>query len=130
MATHRKAVALSWLVLVVGLGVFAPRVETALSGAGWQASGSDSVQARTLIEQAFGGQSSYALMVVVNSPTRTFTDPAFQAAVARSEAVLRSDARVASVQAPRAGLSISRDGHTAVIRGGAGASPHRDGRRR
>ena len=46
MATHRRAVAISWLVVVVALGAFAPRVETALSGAGWQASGSQSVQAR------------------------------------------------------------------------------------
>ena len=122
-ATHRRPVAVSWLVLVVALGVFAPRVEKALSGAGWQANGSQSVQARALIQSAFGGQSSYALMVVVHSPTQTTASPAFQATVARSEAILRSDPRVASVQGPRPGLSISRDGHTAIIRAGAGADP-------
>jgi RND superfamily putative drug exporter len=123
MATRRRPVAVSWLVLIVALGVFAPRVEKALSGAGWQANGSQSVQARTLIESAFGGQSSYALMVVVHSPTEITASPAFQATVARSEVILRSDPRVASVQGPRSGLSISQDGHTAVIRGGAGADP-------
>ena len=34
---------IAWVVVAVGLGVFAPRVETALSGAGWQANGSESV---------------------------------------------------------------------------------------
>jgi RND superfamily putative drug exporter len=122
-ATHRRPVAASWLVLIVALGVFAPRVEKALSGAGWQANGSQSVQARALIQSAFGGQSSYALMVVVHSPTQTTASPAFQASLARSEAILRSDPRIASVQGPRPGFSISQDGHTAVIRGGAGADP-------
>ena len=43
----------------------------ALSGAGWQANGSDSVSARTLIEQNFAGLSSSAPMVVLHSPTLT-----------------------------------------------------------
>ena len=67
-ADHFRAVLVAWIVVAVGLGVLAPRVETALSGAGWEASGSQSVQARALIDQHFGGQSSAALMVVVHSP--------------------------------------------------------------
>ena len=39
-ADHVRAVAIAWAVVAVALGVFAPRVETALSGAGWQANGS------------------------------------------------------------------------------------------
>ena len=35
-ATHFRAVAAAWIVIAVGLGIFAPRVETALSGAGWE----------------------------------------------------------------------------------------------
>ena len=31
---------IAWAVVAVALGFFAPRVETALSGAGWQANGS------------------------------------------------------------------------------------------
>jgi K+-transporting ATPase c subunit len=42
----------------------APRVESALSGAGWEATGSQSVQARDVIDRSFGGLSSYGLMVV------------------------------------------------------------------
>ena len=39
-ATHVRLVALAWVVVAVGLGFLAPRVETALSGAGWEATGS------------------------------------------------------------------------------------------
>ena len=41
--THVRVVFIAWAVVVVGLGVLAPRVETALSGAGWEDSGSESV---------------------------------------------------------------------------------------
>jgi putative drug exporter of the RND superfamily len=43
---HSRLVTLSWLVVVIGLGVFAPKVEHNLSGAGWQADGSESVAVR------------------------------------------------------------------------------------
>ena len=49
-ATHFRVVLAAWIVIAVALGLFAPRVETALSGAGWETSGSQSVQARQLIE--------------------------------------------------------------------------------
>ena len=35
-ADHVRAVAIVWAVVALALGVFAPKVETALSGAGWQ----------------------------------------------------------------------------------------------
>ena len=41
---HRRLTAAVWVLLVVGLGIFAPRVEAELSGAGWQADGSESVR--------------------------------------------------------------------------------------
>ena len=118
-ADHFRAVLIAWLVLAVGLGVLAPRVEHALSGAGWEATGSQSVQARTLIDENFGGQSSAALMVVVHSPSAKVGDPAFAATVDRAAVILREDPRVASVALPRAGFSISQDGHTAIVSAGA-----------
>src|SRR5271167_4318930 len=39
-ATHFRIVLIGWLAVAVVLGFFAPRVENALSGAGWEASGS------------------------------------------------------------------------------------------
>jgi putative drug exporter of the RND superfamily len=119
VAGHFKAVLIGWLALALALGFFAPRVESALSGAGWEASGSQSVQARTLIERDFQGQGAYALMTVIHSPAKRVGDPAFQQAIANAQRTLRGDAAVRSVSAPRAGVSISRDGHTAIVQAGA-----------
>ena len=66
-ATHRRTVLLAWVVVAVVLGVLAPRAEHALSGGGWQADGSESVEARRLIDRHFDGQGSYALLAVVSS---------------------------------------------------------------
>ena len=122
-ADHVRTVAILWVVVSVGFGFFAPKVETALSGAGWQANGSESVQARQLIQANFGGLSSSALMVVVHSPGRTTIDPTFQATVSRVEQLLRASPKVASVVTPRAGTSISADGHTAIVLAGAEGDP-------
>ena len=70
-ATHFRVVLAAWLVVAVVLGFFAVRVETALSGAGWEATGSQSVAARQLIDKNFQGLGSYGLMTVVYSPTPT-----------------------------------------------------------
>ena len=109
-------------MIAIGFGFFAPRVESALSGAGWQANGSQSVQARTLIQKNFAGLSSSALMVVVHSPTQTVS--ATRLPLRPSPAVertLRTNRQVASVSVPRAGArsSISADRHTAIVTAGA-----------
>ena len=118
-ATHFRAVVVTWLIVALGLGFVAPRVEKALSGAGWEATGSQSVQARHLINRDFHGLSSYGLMVVVHSGTASVSDPAFGARVAAVERILRGDPAVSAVVPPRAGVSISSDGHTAIVQGGA-----------
>ena len=123
-ATHFRVVLAAWLLIAVAFGAFAPRVETALSGAGWEATGSESVTARNLIEKNFGGLGSYGLMVVVHSPTKSTSDPAFRSAVSGVERTLKADPAVTSVVAPRAGVSISHDGHTAVVQAGAGRNPN------
>ncbi|MGI9557909.1 MAG: MMPL family transporter, partial [Solirubrobacterales bacterium] len=106
-------------VVVVVLGFLAPRVEDALSGAGWEASGSESVAARELVDRNFEGLSSSALLVVVSSDEQASGDPAFDATVGRVEDELaRSDA-VASVVPPQPGLSVSEDGNTVVVQAGA-----------
>jgi putative drug exporter of the RND superfamily len=66
-ASHFGVVVAAWLVIAVGFGVFAPRVEHALSGAGWETSGSESVEARQLIDRSFQGLGSYGPIVVVHS---------------------------------------------------------------
>ena len=117
-ATHFGVVIAAWIVVAIGLGMLAPRVEKALSGAGWEASGSQSVQARQLIDKNFKGLSSYGLMVVVHSPSQTATGPAFRRATAAAQRMLASSPAVSAVVAPQ----VSRDGHTAVIQAGAARS--------
>ena len=123
-AEHRGRVFIAWALIAVGLGILAPRVETALSGAGWQANGSQSVEAREQIDRNFAGAGSYALQVVVHSRDLVATAPGFRETVARSQRILRRDPAVRRIAPPRAGLSISPGGHTAVIRAGAGADPN------
>jgi len=112
-ASHVRAVVVAWAVIALGLGVFAPRAEHALSGAGWEAEGSESLAARKQIDQAFGGQGAYALMVVVHG------DGDLGPTLGRVAAILDRDTRIASVSTPR----LSEDGRTAIVQGGAAASP-------
>jgi len=123
-ATHFRTVLISWALIVVGLGFFAPKVEHALSGAGWEASGSESVKVREQLDAEFGGLSSSALQVVVNSPSETVDDPGFAATVVAAERTLGADERVKRVIGPAEAGAISEDGHTAVIQGAAGADPN------
>lgn len=123
-ATHRRPVFLSWAVVAVALGFFAPRVETALSGAGWQANGSESVTVREQADRAFGGSGAYAIQVAVHSSQLSAADPAFRRTVAGVERVLAADSAVRTVMAPRPGSTISRDGHTAIVVGTAAKGPN------
>ncbi|MBJ7469930.1 MAG: MMPL family transporter [Solirubrobacteraceae bacterium] len=118
-AHHRRAVFVVWAILAVGLGFFAPKVEHSLSGAGWEATGSESVEVRQIVDEEFGGLSSSALMVVLHSPDQTLADPAMKEAVAGATKVLEGADNVTQVTAPQPGMSISQDGHTVVIQAGA-----------
>ena len=64
-ATHLRFVALTWLAVLIVFGAFAPKVETALAGAGWQDSSSQSVQARNIIQRDFSGLGAAGLQVVI-----------------------------------------------------------------
>jgi RND superfamily putative drug exporter len=118
-ATHFRTVAAAWVIVALGLGVFAPRAEKALSGAGWETTGSESVQARQLIDRNFKGLGSYGQVVVVSAPDQTVSDPAFQQVLRGVEVTLKRDPALTTVVPPRAGETISPDRHTAVIQAGA-----------
>src|SRR4051812_9156423 len=49
-ADHRRVVFGAWLALVLALGGLAPFAEHALSGAGWEASNSESLRARDRVQ--------------------------------------------------------------------------------
>ena len=112
-ADHFKAVVVAWVVIAVGFGVFAPRAEHALSGAGWEATGSESVFARGEVDRAFGGEGAYALMVIVSG------DGDLEPALGRVRGILEGDDRIASVSEPQR----SESGRTAIVTGRAAASP-------
>ena len=117
-ATHFGLVLTIWLVIAVGLGFFAPRVETALSGAGWEATGSESVDVRELADSEFGGMSSSALMVVVQGQDGLKSgDPAFDRAVGEVRSTLAASDDVSRVVVDP--MWVSPDGQTLVVQAGA-----------
>ena len=64
-ATHFRRVLMGWVLVVLVFGIFAIHVENALAGAGWQASNSQSVAARAIVEKHFSGLGATGLQVVV-----------------------------------------------------------------
>ncbi len=118
---HARLTTVVWLLVIVGLGAFAPKVEAELSGAGWQADGSESVAARELARDHFGGNASSAIQVVVHSTDGPVDSAAGNQVLARATAMLEKDPRIAEVIAPQQGATLSEDGATAVILAGAGA---------
>ncbi len=124
-ATHFGTVLLVWLVIVGAFGFFAVRVEHALAGAGWQDSASQSVKARDIVQRDFAGLGSTALQVVVvdhNGPIAA--SPEAQHVVAEAARTMRANPDVSTVSLPRPGVSLSRDGRTAIVTAGAAADPN------
>jgi len=122
-ATHFRHVLIGWAVVLVLFGFFAVRVEGALAGAGWQATNSQSVKARAIIDKDFSGLGATALQVViVDAHGPISSDPSARAVEGAVTHLLQSNPRVSSVQAPQAGVSVSRNGRTAVITAGAAAN--------
>ena len=119
---HRRPTAAIWLLVIVGLGAFAPKVEANLSGAGWQADGSQSVQARELARAHFGGNASSAIQVVVHSTDGPVTTGAGAVVLADATRLLKADPRIADIIAPQPGATLSQDGSTAILLAGAGAN--------
>ncbi len=116
---HSRAVFVIWALVVVVLGAFAPRVEHALAGAGWESSGSESVAARDIVQREFAGMSSAALQVVVHVDSGTVTSGQGKQVVDQAVGLLRADDRVSQVVPPQPGTSVSSDGQTALIQAGA-----------
>lgn len=116
---HRKAVIAVWVVLTVGLGVFAPGLQKALSGAMWEVRGSDSLAARQVIDEEFGGLSSQSAAVVVHSDTLAVDAPEFQQAITDVTAALATEPAFGPAMPPQPGP----DGRTVLIQAGALVDP-------
>src|SRR6516162_8048702 len=124
-ATHFRAILLIWLVVIGAFGVFAVRVEHALAGAGWQDSTSQSVKARDIVQRDFAGLGSTALqVVVVDHRGPIASSPAAQHVITDVARTLRANPDVSTVTLPQPGLSLSRDGRTAIVTAGAAGDPN------
>ncbi|MHB1208749.1 MAG: MMPL family transporter [Acidimicrobiales bacterium] len=121
--SHRRTVFLAWMVVIIVLGIFAPNVEKALSGAGWQANGTQSVAVRNLAQADFQGQASSSIEVVIKS-TQPLSSASGQATLHRVEALLNKDPRISKVIAPVRGVTLSANGKTGIVLAGAGADPN------
>ncbi|MBT0567500.1 MMPL family transporter [Williamsia sp. CHRR-6] len=119
---HRRLVFGIWALLVIGLGALAPSVFSSLAGAGWQANGSESVAVRELAQQHFGGNSSAAVQVVLHSDDAAISAATITDRVAAITRELAGDDRFGAIVAPQPGMTISRDGRTAIVIAGANAS--------
>ncbi len=117
--SHRFAVIALWVVFTLGLGVFAPRLEHALSGALWEVNGSDSLAARQVLERDFGGFSSQSAVAVFHSDTLDASAPAFQSLVDQATAVFASEPALSPAAPPQ----VSADGHTVMLQAGSLVSP-------
>lgn len=115
---HRATVIVLWAIFAIGLGAFAPKLEHALSGAMWEVNGSDSLAARQVIDEQFGGMSSQSAAVVLHSDSLTADAPAFEQ---------RIDAVVKAIAAESAfGPAVAQpgpDGHTVLVQAGALVDP-------
>ena len=116
---HRKLVILTWAVLAIGLGVFAPRLEHALSGAMWEVNGSESLAARDVIDEQFGGLSSQSAVVVIQSQSTPIDDPAFQQVIADVNALIGTEEGFGQPMPPQPGM----DGQTVMIRPAPTSTP-------
>ncbi|MFN8023414.1 MAG: MMPL family transporter [Acidimicrobiales bacterium] len=116
---RRKRVLGTWLLLTLAMAVFAPKLEHALSGAMWEVKGSDSLAAREIIDQQFGGLSSQSAAVVIHSDTLAVDAPAFQQAIADATAALATEPAFGPAMPAQPGM----DGHTVMIQAGALVDP-------
>ncbi len=116
---HGKITAVAWALVVVGLGLFAPKVESSLSGAGWEASGSESVAVRDIVHQHFGGTDATAIQVVITDPNGDVTKGVGATVMKQATAMLNADPRITAVIPAQPGATLSRDGHTAILVAGA-----------
>ena len=116
---RRRYVIAVWALIAIGLGIFAPKLPSALSGAMWEVKGSDSLAARDVIDEQFGGLSSQSAAVVIHSDSLPYDDPAFQEVIADAVAVLDSEDAFGQAMPAQPGM----DGQTVMIQAGALVDP-------
>ncbi|MGK2965138.1 MAG: MMPL family transporter [Tepidiformaceae bacterium] len=116
---HRVSVIAVWALLALGLGIFAPQLEHALSGAMWEVNDSDSLEARQVLEEEFGGFSSQSAVTVFHSDTLTADDPAYQDLIRQATSIFASEEALSPAAPPQ----VAPDGSTVMLQAGSLVNP-------
>jgi RND superfamily putative drug exporter len=94
---HPWKVVAAWAFVMAAAAPFAMQFEDTLSGAGWDVAGSDSRQARQLIERELPQTFPQNLVAVYHSDDRTVDDPGYAGAVDASLSRVQADRDVAGI---------------------------------
>ncbi len=86
-----------WLVVIVGMGSFAPKLGPALSTGGFKVGNSPAVNARQLFKKEFPKQSPNQMMIIHQSSSLKVTDPKFQEHVKKTAQKLEDNSKVKKV---------------------------------
>jgi len=108
-----------WAVATITLAVFAPRLQGSLSGAMWEVNGSDSLAARKVVEEQFGGFSSQSAVIVISSTEHTYGSTEFDDAIAAATRALATEPAFTPPAPPQA----SPDSRTVMLQAGALVDP-------
>jgi len=116
MARRRRIVIGIWLVIVIAAAPLALTLTSALSGAGWDAKGTDAEKVRTELRNDFPALGAENPIVVYQQSTPIPSDPAaLQSVIGALARGPRVDAVTDPLQVPADTGLISRDGRTALI---------------
>ena len=94
---HPWKVVAVWALVMISSAPFAMQFEDTLSGAGWDVAGSDSQQARQLIEQELPQTFPQHLIAVYHSEDLVVDDAAYAQAVDSSLSRVEADPEVAGI---------------------------------
>jgi putative drug exporter of the RND superfamily len=116
VSDHRRLVLVGWLLLVLTMAPLAITLNGALSGAGWDASGSESAQVRSELSAQFPQLGAEAAMVVVSQEAPFADDPAnLTALLASLQSAPEASVMVDPLTQPAEAGLIAPDGRTALI---------------
>lgn len=113
---HRRGVAIAWLVLVLAAAPMAITLTGVLSGAGWDAAGSESEQVREELRQSFPDFPAEAAMVVFQQEQPVAQDPAaYQSLIASLGSAAGATLVLDPLTQPTEAGWISPDGRTIIV---------------
>lgn len=117
MARHRRAVIITWVVLLIACGASFPYLFKQLTAPNYGVNGSESTRVGQLLQRHFSGQGNEQDVIVFDAGSGRITDPASRAVVDR---VVKAAGRqkgvvtVISPFSPQAHDQVSQDGTAAI----------------